>query len=575
MFRFPNPGSSLENFVAVFTVAFEQYRGQTVNLDHIVEAAVSANRATSSGHMGQAAIARSTRSDRSRDPLYNQMKMYTELFRWLGWLRSTESSALNYTFTLLGEQLIAAGRRWKPLVEETVLSIAVPTHVIKARGNQDIRPFSTILQTMLACNNGISRDEMIVGPLSTSTDRTESDRQAIVDKILAMRNSPQSVKSALETVGQARGVEINTLKNYTRWPIGIMRDLGWVTKGKEPFRNAGGSINLLYLTQAGLKLAQSLEQAVDLRVDQIDGLTFEQKRALSRHAHFAMMERTGFDVSSVVGQLKQDEGTLRGALKTLGIPQGKPILFSPFQTLSVANSREFFSMSDIPPSECPGQEISDGVDVGRGRQDHLFVTPTFVTGRANFEGTELETLKTELCAVRKEHPSINEAARSFAQSRCQDTQTQFYPLVVNLFRLMGFRSEFSRAGVNYQRWDACVWMDNSAIPIEIKSPAEEICLSTKAIRQAIENKVILLSRGGLETRREFSTLVVGFQIPNQRSDVCMLIDDVYATFKLRIGVIDLQTLAYLAIKDVTESISVSEKQLSHLKGILDARCCTA
>ncbi|MES2143060.1 MAG: hypothetical protein V4516_01585 [Pseudomonadota bacterium] len=37
-------------------------------------------------YMGEEAVARSTRADRSRDPLYNQLKMYAELFRTLGWL---------------------------------------------------------------------------------------------------------------------------------------------------------------------------------------------------------------------------------------------------------------------------------------------------------------------------------------------------------------------------------------------------------------------------------------------------------------------------------------------------------
>ena len=47
--------------MAVFVAAFERYRSQVVNLDDIVQATVAANLATSSGHMGEAAISRSTR----------------------------------------------------------------------------------------------------------------------------------------------------------------------------------------------------------------------------------------------------------------------------------------------------------------------------------------------------------------------------------------------------------------------------------------------------------------------------------------------------------------------------------
>ena len=45
--------------------------------------------------------------------------------------------------------------------------------------------------------------------------------------------------------------------------------------------------------------------------------------------------------------------------------------------------------------------------------------------------------------------------------------------------------------------DAYVKVNSVDIPIEIKSPTEEEFLSTKAVRQALENKIILLSRGVL------------------------------------------------------------------------------
>lgn len=81
--------------------------------------------------------------------------------------------------------------------------------------------------------------------------------------------------------------------------------------------------------------------------------------------------------------------------------------------------------------------------------------------------------------------------------------------------------------------------------------------------------MILLSRGGLETRHELSTLVVGYQIPNERGDMSMLIDDVYAAFGFKIGVLDLKTLTFLALKAVVEDVSVAEDQLSELKGFLN------
>jgi len=554
--------------VAVYVSCFERYHGKVVNLDDFVQATVEANLATSSGYMGEAAISRSTRQDRSRDPLYNQLKMYAELFRSLGWLRSIEESALHYTFTLLGEQVVAAGRHWRHLLGETVLGIAYPSHVLDIRTRYNIRPFAAILRTMLVCNYGLSRDEMIVGPLSATSDRSVADMETLAERVMALRDEPAAVKNALEKLRDERGIQINTLKNYTRWPLAIMRDLRWTKKDREAYRRGNRTFEIHRLTSLGMERAQSVEHSVDLRADQVDQLPLDQKRALSRHAHFAMMERAGFDLSSVAEQLRQAEGTLREALRALGVAQDKPLLFSPFQSLSIADSSEIFPTPEGTPIRRSDEVVLEGTNVGRGSRDHLFVVPTYVRGDTEAGGSDLDDLRAELRAFHGACPTLDAAAYEFAESHRTDTQTQFYPLVTRLLQLLGFRSDYSRQGVNYQRWDALVWLHDLAVPIEIKSPTEELFLSTKAVRQAIENKVILLARGGFHTTSDVTSLIVGYKIPNERGDMSTLINDIHATYGIRIGVIDLPTLGLLAMRAVTESISIDEGQLSHLKGFL-------
>ena len=178
------------------------------------------------------------------------------------------------------------------------------------------------------------------------------------------------------------------------------------------------------------------------------------------------------------------------------------------------------------------------------------------------------SLKEKLRVLRSEYGSAEEAAAAFVDSHASDTQTQFYPLVSCLFCLLGFDSKSSRLGVNYQRWDAYVWLNEVAVPIEIKSPAEEEFLSTKAIRQAIENKVVLLARKGLNTSPDSTTLIVGYRIPSERGDMSMLIDDVFRAFGISIGVIDLRTLALLAMRSVTENLTIQHSQLGSLRGFL-------
>jgi hypothetical protein len=568
MLRFPNPGSTTANFVAVYRAAFERLHGRIVNLDDIVAATVDANLATSSGYMGSEAISRSTRPDRSRDPLYNQLKMYAELFRILGWLHPTERTALNYTFTLLGRQVVAAEQHYLPLLGETALGIAYPSHVLSVRGDHHLRPFALILRTMLACDDALSRDEMIVGPLSASSDRDAQSVARMTHIVAAVRANPQAVEDALERVSDERSIQTNTLKNYTRWPIAILRDCGWTEKVRMKFRKGTRSFEIHRLTDAGKAVAQWVAASIDLRVDQVDPLPPDEQAAICTYAHYSMLERAGFDLAPVRRKLDLQLPALKSAHRRLGVEVGRPLLFSPFQSMAIAEIRRIFPSPEEAAYPPERDATAAGAAIGRGSRDHLFVEPRLIRQEHGSDDGDVKALESALAAISTEHASEKDAARAFAVAHATDTRQQFYPLVSKLFQVLGFSSDYSRLGVNYQRWDAWVSLDTVAIPIEIKSPTEEAFLSTKAIRQALENKIILLARGGLTTNRDISSLIVGYQLPNERGDMGSLIDDIYGAFKIRIGVIDLATLALLAIRAVADKVTIDPDQLGTLRGFL-------
>ena len=567
MLRFPNPGSTIENFVSVYGAAFERLNGRTVDLDAIVAVVVSANLATSSGYMGEAAVARSTRADRSRDPLYNQLKMYAELFRTLGWLHPTPQSALNFTFTLLGEQVVAAGRDFGPLLEECVLGIVYPTPILTVRGDFDLRPFACILRVMAACKGHLSRDEMIIGPLSTASDRGQANLDAVVATIKAARKSAADTRAAVAAVSVARKIQANTLRNYTRWPIALLRDLGWATRRSATFRD-GRKYGSFHLTDKGWALAERVARSVDLRVDDAAQLAPEERKALAVVAHFRMLERSGFDIAPVEERIAEAEA-IAAPMFGRGGTNGRNLLFSPFQSLSLGDiAAAFPARAQTAQVEEGASQVVVAAPDGRDERSHLFVHPRMVaTEGAGALGPD--SLRAELTGLLKARGKIEVAAAAFAEKHAGDTQTAFYPLVTHLFQILGFKSDYSRAGVNYQRWDAYVMVDRYALPVEIKSPTEEIMLSTKAVRQALENKVILLSRGGLETRFELPSLVVGNRLPNERGEMSNLIDDVFKAFGLRLGVVDLTTLAHLALRAVRDGMTIDAGQLSQLRGFLD------
>ena len=568
MLRFPNPGSTVENFVRVYSAAYERLNGRTVDLDDIVAAVVASNLATSSGYMGKQAVERSTRNDRSRDPLYNQLKMYAELFRTLGWLHPTPHSALKFTFTLLGEHIVAAGRDFEPILQESALGVVYPTPILAVKSDSNLRPFAFILRVMAASEGHLSRDEMILGPLSAGTDRSQINLDTVVSSIYASRESAGSTAAALAALSTQRRIQVNTLQNYTRWPIALLRDLGWAVRGAARFRN-GRSYASFQLTDKGQALARRVANSVDLRPDDATQLNVDERKALAVVAHFRMLERSGFDIAWASTRIAEAETIAAPVLGRMGT-DGRNLLFSPFQSLSLEDIATIFPQRAQAPlleeRASPAYRVS--VPQGRDDRSHLFVNPKMVAAtRAAVCGAD--SLRAELVELLRTHDELTEAAAAFARNHSKDTQATFYPLVAHLFQIIGLTSDYSRAGVNYQRWDAYVLADGHALPVEIKSPTEEIVLSTKAVRQALENKVILLSRGGLETRRELTSLVVGNRLPNERGEMSNLIDDVFKAFGLRLGVIDLTTLAHLALRAVRENVTIDAVQLSQLRGFLD------
>lgn len=566
MLRFPNPGSTIKHIVKVYSAAFERLDGQVVDLDDIVDAVVSENLATSSGYMGKEAVERSTRSDRSRDPLHNQLKMYAELFRTLGWLHPTPESALNFTFTLLGKQIVAAGRDFWPLLDECVVGIVYPNPVLTIRGDFDLRPFATLLMVMDQCDGHLSRDEMILGPLSASTDRGTESLQRITERVRNVRTSKASMNSELKKLSNERGIQVNTLHNYTRWPIALLRDLGWAEKGRAKY-NDGQTHNSFLLTDKGRALSERLAQSNDYRTDDIYALSQPDREALSVIAHFQMLDRAGFDIEPVADRLKAARSILEPYLAQHPIDIDSLIL-SPFQALKPEDASAYFTDGESASRTAPNRSKTSGTNeivAGRDDRSHLFVPPTLIHVH---EASGPDALRSELSELFEEHKDASAAVEAFVARHSRDTQMEFYPLVTSLFQILGFESDYSRAGVNYQRWDACVWADGYALPVEIKSPTEEIMLSTKAVRQAMENKVILMSRGGLETKMELTSLVVGNQLPNERGDMSNLIDDVFRAYRIRLGVIDLAALATLALRAINDEVTIDGQQLSELRGFL-------
>jgi hypothetical protein len=333
--RFPNPGSDFHKFVGAFQVIARALKSEpNFDLDDAARVLVHAGQASSSGAIGAEALRRSTRQDRSRDPLYNQLKMYTEIYRMLGWVHPVDRK-LSFRITPLGAHVEATYGSGDPhiaaLIQQCLVSIAFPNPNTIGRGVANVRPFLTMLRFFDALDGYASRDELIVGVYTLSDDTNTRDFERSVSRIRALRKSgPDALRASLARAAGA--VQVNTLKNYTRFPLGALKSelISWAQP--ESTDSKFDERVLIYrLTESGRRFARAHANLRDIRSEELTSANLSEKAHFLALAHYMMYERTGLGLASAgidIGPLA--DGCAR-LLENLGIADPRDILFSPFQ----------------------------------------------------------------------------------------------------------------------------------------------------------------------------------------------------------------------------------------------------
>jgi len=576
MLRIANPGSDISSFIRIFIELYEALGNRaTFGLDDMSRTLVDRNLATSSGFMGEEALARSTREDRSRDPLYNQSKMYSELYKILGWLHPLPESALTFRFTYLGAHVVEAKRDPKLLMKECILGIVYPNSIIKINGNYVLRPFATILNTMAKLGGLLCRDEMILGPLCLEDDRDSQKVTYMIEQIQSLRGNWPKLQGSLASLSASRQISQTTMENYTRFPLAVMKWTGWATSERQ--RDIYGKpVVFLELTNDGWAAAEAILQSIDIRSSDLTNLDNKSKEAIVRLGFYSMLDRSGFEIDTLNDQISDYQRQLEGEIRL-----ERPIIFSPFQELDPEyTSRLFPSHSStidvtdqvmLPAIETNRDHLKDIYQPSSHRvfklRANLSVHDALANKASVFDG--LEKSVADLFQDLFNTDDVGTNVESMANSLAGVNKDVFYPLVASLFRVLGYNCQHSRAGVNYERWDAFIIDTEQSIPIEIKSPGEESFISVKAVRQALENKVILMARRPFPTRPETTTLVVGYNLPNDRSEVLSLISDIYKAYSIKIGVIDIRSLLWLVVATLFGGKKHDSSKLINLYGIID------
>lgn len=581
MIRFPNPSSDLNNFVKVFKLSHTLLKDNYTyfNCDDLARAAVSENFATCRGFTGDQAMEQSKDESKALEPLYNQFKMYSELYRSFGWIKSSPTKKTLFSFTLLGHYIATADDPF-PLFKECALGINYPNEVINNE-SQNIRPFLCILKAMNDLDCVLTKIELIIGPMSID-DTNPNDYSSKINLIKDLRKSKdyKKVKDYYKSFAESLSKSTNTLDNYTRIPIAILETFGWAEKDSEIKKyniyNKIPNGYYLKLTDEGRNILNRFNKSIDIRTTSTtelphikcfnDFINPEDKDNVIRASFFKLLERSGFDITPIKEIISNDLSTFTNY---------GDLLFSPYQTIdsnTVDNALSDFIMSPNTRSiqdESQSTLLSPVDTIEKIRVNNVRKSTVQLYQSNKSENISCQNpVYIELIELYSKYNNIKDTVNYFCETHKYDNQDVFYPLVGTLFNIIGLNCRVSRKGDNYQRFDAIIIDNNYSIPIEIKSPGEELNISTKAVRQALENKIILLSRNHFNTQFDTISLAVGFRLPNDRSDVTRLIEDIKSTFNINISLLDFESLSTLAIKAIINNEFISIDDLSKSGGII-------
>jgi hypothetical protein len=445
--------------------------------------------------------------------------------------------------------------------------MVVPNASIDAQGGYRLRIFASILLTVDALGGLISRDEMIVGPLSLRDDLDIEKFSSMIRRISSLRNGSFSkMQSAISEISKERGIQINTLQNYTRFPIAALDWTGWCVKERNR-TYYGSSISMQRLTLQGMQAVEMLKTTPDIRMGSIATAGADVLAAAAKLGAFSMLSRGGIDVDGAQQDMHDWSSFL--ADRRIMRRDSQSIVFNPFVELPLSDLDRIFPRK-APKSSGSRRSQSSILEHPRATRMVAEVPVSLAVSAGSTSTISLANHSSHLRSQLAGRSSPANAAELLFQEFQAANKTVFYPAVAELFQLAGYDCRLSRAGVNYSRNDALILLARDSVPIEIKSPGEELFLSVKGVRQALENKIILLSRNELPCARETTSLVVGYFPPNDRSAVESLIEDIHEAFKVSIGVLDFKSLLFLAALSITGHSHQREKLLS-ARGIIDIR----
>lgn len=563
MIRFRNPSSSLESLIAIFKQLYLDLADvEYFDNDDIANVLSRANLMASSGFTGEQALEKGANTDRSRDKTYNNAKMHAEIFRLLGLISTVNNSSSNYRFTYIGQHMVQLGSNSKELVEQCILGMNNPNEIMDVTYDESVRFFACVLLAMDKLEGYICRDEMIIGPMCVN-DNSEKEFEKMIQHIKDIRGDFEVLQDELETLAENQGIQVNTAHNCTRFPISVLKYCDWVESVRSKIY--GKSVIFMKLTDHGKEIVEKLKLVKDIRLVDYEKANYKQKEALIRLGTYQMLGRANFNLSEVNSQVELDKELCAEIIN------GKEVLFSPYQTLEMTAVDKALNIN----LELQGEKRVASSVIKTYAQKFI-ATQQIAIDKDIMVNEDLMTKDTAAYILHVQNVyqklnSVDKTVKFIADEHLRDTKTIFYPLIETVFRIIGVQCVKTRDGVVGERWDAMIKDEKRSIPIEIKSPTEEQYLSIKAIRQALENKIVLLSRKTYVTEDKTTSLAVGYYPPNNRAEVAELINDIKETYGYSIAALDIFSLIRLTVNIIIKGKGLDLEKLYGLEGVVDVK----
>lgn len=562
MIRFRNPGTQYSTQIQVFKELYKEYKDcSSFSLDDMAQTIARTRLMTAYGYAGDAALALSNTENDSLNSTKMNAKMYAEVFRLLGWASSVGTGSYPLCFTYIGEHVAQAeDEDILPLYEQCVIGINNPQEIMDVLYDEQVRFFKVALLTFQDMGGIMYKHELCLGPMSVD-DLDTRQYAEMLQRLKSIRGSYARYQEAYDNLCDSLNVKPTLPDNSTRLPIAFMKSCGWVESERTNRLFPPKSLECLRLTTHGNEVANSLKELKDLRLDEFRSYDARTQQALIRLGVYGILERAGYSTAPVQEIIDRDTATCARIL------QGKKLLFSPYQTIRVGEVDAALGVSRRYTTTRATTSYTETMRRTASLNRHIEL-------REGSHTTTERDLRVEHFyeVVTRQHRQglrKDQVVRSAFEAMETATQARFYPFIATLFRVLGFDASASRPGDNGARWDAIIVDEVDSIPIEIKSPTEEQHISLKAIRQALENKVILLSRETYPTRVRTTSLAVGYYLPNDRAEVTNLLLDFKTAYGFSIGVIDLETLLKIAVSIVIDGSTFDRKALIELEGFAD------